>query len=117
MIDPKQVKLLKKIKRLKKFKVVVGRNSTPLPKELSENLTHLIEKKYLSYREQHDKETESYTSIIVYEITALGRAVLSERRRENRHWFIPTTISIFAAISAYREEIFLLIQAIMKLLK
>lgn len=53
----------------------------------------------------------------IYAITPKGKAYFEERRTKRIHFWIPTGISIFAAIGAYREEITILLQAIEKLLK
>ena len=52
-----------------------------------------------------------------YQITESGKAYLYNHKIENRFRYIPICISIFAAIGGYREEIYAIIQAVMKLLK
>ena len=53
--------------------------------------------------------------ILSVHISEAGRAYLSELLKDNVRWRITTAIAIFAAIGAYREELNLIIQAIVKL--
>ena len=53
----------------------------------------------------------------IYVITELGKAELYNCKIKNFQIWVPIAISIFAAIGGYRQELFWLAQAIMKLLK
>lgn len=59
----------------------------------------------------------TYTSKSSIKITEYGKTYLSERRKSNFRFYLSTAIAIFAAIGAYRKELFLLLQELMKLLK
>lgn len=110
MLSKEQLRLLKKIKRSECFDLLA------LPQKLQDDVWFLISKKYVIHHGGVN-ENDNYTKQLFCKITPLGRAALSQIFRENRHWFIPVIISVFAAIGAYRQEIALIIQAIMNLMK
>ena len=59
----------------------------------------------------------SYDSNSSIKITEYGKTYLSERRKSNFRFYLSTSIAIFAAIGAYREELLLLLQELVKLAK
>lgn len=117
-LSPNQLKLLKKIERLGDF-----------------NCSHLSEQnlsviKFLRSEGLLDAKTKDGVfpfgtgqvskieiELISVKISENGKAYLSEINADRIHWLIPVIISIFAAIGAYRQELALLLQAIVQLLK
>lgn len=109
MLSKDQTRLLRKIKRSNSF------NMTPLPKPIQDDIWFLISQNYVTHYEEKD-ESDNYTGQLICNITPTGRAALSERYREDRHWFIPVGISIVALIKSFLPEIILGVELLSKLL-
>ena len=98
MLSKEQVQLLRKIKRSKEFEI------THMPEAINDDVWYLINQKYLKHYETIDNDG-NYSGHLVCVITPLGKAALSERYRENRHWYIPVIISLIALIKSFLPEI------------
>ncbi len=107
MLSKEQTRLLRKIKRSKHF------NMTPLPKIIQDDIWYLISQNYVIRHEEVDA-LGNYTNQIICSITSVGKAALSERYREDRHWFIPVGISIVALIKSFLPEILLGVELLLK---
>lgn len=109
MLSKEQTKLLRKIKRSKSF------NMLPLPKPIRDDIWFLVSQNYVINYDETDA-SGNYTGRLICNITPLGKAVLSERYRENRHWFIPVVISVIALIKSFFPEILSAVELLSKLL-
>ena len=109
MLSKEQPKLLRKIKRSKSF------NMTLSPKPVQDDAWFLISQNYIAHHEEIDI-SDNHTGQIICNITPLGKAALAERYREDRHWFIPVSISIIALIKSFLPEILLGAELLLKLL-
>lgn len=109
MLSKEQIKLLRKIKRSKYF------NMTQLPKPVQDDIWFLISQNYVIQYEEIDA-SDNHTGQLICNITPSGKAALSERYREDRHWFVPVGISIIALIKSFLPEIVLGVELLLKLL-
>ena len=109
MLSKEQTRLLRKIKQSKSF------NMTPLPKPIQDDVWFLVSQNYVINYDETDT-SGNYTGQLICNITPLGKAVLSERYRENRHWFIPVVISVIALIKSFLPEILSAVELLSKLL-
>lgn len=98
MLSREHIILLRKIKRSKEFEI------TNMPESIEDDIWYLIKQKYIKYYESTDNSGE-YTERLFCSITPLGKAAISERYRENRHWYIPVIISLIALIKSFLPEI------------
>lgn len=88
---------------------------TSLSGSMQDDVWFLVSKNYVIRHEILD-EFGNYTGQLTFDITPLGKAVLSERHREDRHWFIPVGISIVALIKSFLPEISSGVELLLKLL-
>lgn len=109
MLSGKQIQLLQKIKRSKEFEI------TNIPKTINDDIWYLIDQKYLKYYETTDN-TGEHTGRLFCAMTPLGKAALSERYRENCHWYIPVVISLIALIKSFLPEITEGVELLLKLI-
>ena len=99
-----QIKLLK---RILKLGFLDSTNSTAEEKAI---ISFLQKNGYITHKANPNGGPKP-----AYVISELGKAELHDRRIKSVQTWVPISISIFATIGAYREEIRWLLQVIVKL--
>ena len=105
-MDKPQYKLLLSIKRSQKYDHTIANESE------KKIIYYLANLGYISFGSDLDDGKSEYC-----QIEEPGNAALYEWRKERRRWFIPMSVSLFAAIGGYREELSLALQALQQLLR
>lgn len=84
-----------------------------------EIFNYLANNKFISLRTaSNSKDDKGYECLYLEDSahlvpTMLGNEIIENDHRQNIQWIITTAIAVFAAIGAYREELALVIQAIL----
>ena len=101
-----QIKVLKRISKKPLY------DYTNADKAEKEVIYYLANQGFIRYDQEADNRKKRLCVI-----KEEGRSALHDQKMAYLHWFVPLAVSIFAAIGGYREELALLLQAVMKLLK
>lgn len=104
-MDKSQLKILKEIRNAGAY------DYTADPEWKVEKIHFLASLGYVRY--EADEEAGRRYCIVQEK----GRAAIYGWYRERRRWFIPVVISVFSAIGAYRKELALAAQALIRLLR
>ena len=105
-MDKRHYKILRKIKKSKKY------FHTEQSDEIKSIVYYLSKRGFIIFCSDNAFGTDAYCMI-----SESGKAELYKFKTDQRRWFIPILISIFAAIGGYREELLLLLRAAAKLWK